>query len=190
MLLLLACKETAVFITLGLGLYSFFFLRRKLPGIILILISILGWIWETKFIMPLFTPTNSFLYYNKMPFGKTYHENLLFILQKPVDFLGFFFMPRKVTFYFKILGSTGFLPVFCPSQYILLITSSLVIILGAAHQYGYFMLSSHYIGHMLAFIYIAAIYGTANLINLFSKRKAYSKIIFLQIIFISIWDYI
>jgi uncharacterized membrane protein len=170
-LLLIACKETAVFIVLGLGIYTLFVLKRRITGLCLIAMGILSWIIETKIIIPAFSNDKTFLYYVRLPFGTTYQQNLNFVLNHPIKFLKFIFMPKKVNYCFKLLGPVGFTSIFAPTEYILIILPILSILLGSAALCGYYLLSSHYVGHVLPFVYISAIYGTGNLVNIFQKLK-------------------
>lgn len=172
-LLLLSCKETTVFIVLGLGFYALLFLKKRLIGVLLIVAGVTAWIWETKFIIPFFNNYNSsYLFYERMPFGATYQENLQFIFRYPVQFIKFLFMPGKITYYLKLSGAVGFLPIFAPSQYILIALSSFVVLFAPGRLRGYFLLSSHYVAQVLPFIYISAIYGTGNIINFIRSRPS------------------
>lgn len=189
-LLLLSCKETAVFIIIGLGLYALFFLKRRLTGLTLAAGGMLAWIIETGFVIPSFNSSGRFLFSVRMPFGNTYKENLRFVLNNPFQFLVFIFMPQKIIYCIKLLGQAAFLSAFSPSHYVLIALPLLTILLGSVAHSGYHLLSSHYVGQVLAFVYISAIYGLANLIKLNKlQTKKVSFFLGFYIIFISLIFY-
>jgi uncharacterized membrane protein len=172
--LLLLCKETATLIVIGLGLYSFFSLKKVKIGIYLLSIGIFSWVAETKFIIPVFNTFSSYLFNVRMPFGETYKENMQFVFSHPFAFLNFIFMPKKLFYLFKLLGSASFLPLFAPSTYLLIMVPLLTVMLASEKLWGYYLLSSHYVGHIIAPLYIAAIYGTGRILK-FLQQKAVAK---------------
>lgn len=187
-LFLLCTKETAVFITIGIGLYTLFFLKRFTTAIILIILSVFAWIYETKVFIPHFNDFGAFFYTAKMPFGETYQENLLFILQKPAAFIKFLFLPEKIKYCLSLFGPVGFLNLFRPYLYALGIPPLFSILIG--NKAGYCDITSHYVAHILPFVYIMAIYGAAKITGLFKKMNLrINPILSLIIIFLSLFFY-
>ncbi|MFZ2938277.1 MAG: DUF2079 domain-containing protein [Candidatus Omnitrophota bacterium] len=172
---ILACKETSVFVVIGFGIYAFFALKRKLTGLLLIILAIFFWFLETKLIIPSLNDSHTgYYFYNRMPFGSTYQENLVFVLKNPLKFISFIFIPEKISFCIKLFGLAGFCSFFAPAQYILFIVPLFILLLGTPQLSGYYSLSSHYVAFVLPFVYISSIYGAANLIE-FIKRRQVSK---------------
>lgn len=85
-------------------------------------------------------------------------------------------MPGKINFCVKILGPVGLLPIFVPSQYILIAFPLSIILLAPERFSGYYLISSHYVSHVLPFIYISGIYGAANLLKLLQNKFAFTQI--------------
>lgn len=168
---LLLCKETTTLIVLALGLYAIFPLKRYRTGFLLLVLGVSAWILETKLLIPSFNVYKKFLYTVRMPFGDTYQENIKFIFSQPFEFFKFIFMPKKIVYIFKILGPVGLFPFFAPSEYILMALPMLSVLLASEKLWGYFLTSSHYVGHFIAFVYIAAIYGLARVLNFLKNKK-------------------
>lgn len=169
-ILLLMCKETASFIVLGLGFYAFSVLKKRKLGASLVLLAVAGWLVETRIIIPRFNAFGKYLFFERMPFGLTYQENLIFIVRHPLEFLHLVFIPRKIIYFIKLIGPLGFSPLFAFREYILILLSSVNVLFATENKAEMYLLSSHYVGHLLPFIYIAGIYGTANLIKFLTKR--------------------
>lgn len=175
-ILLLFCKETAVFIILGFGLYSLVFLRRKVCGLSLIILALAAWAVETRLFIPYFNDfDHSYFYYQRMAFGKTYTENLRFIINDFPRFISFIFSPGKIDYLLRLTGSLGFLPFFAPSQYIMVFMPLVTILLASEKLAGYYSVNSHYVGAVLPFIYISAIYGAANAAAFLEKKTNLSQ---------------
>lgn len=163
-LLLLSCKESAVFIVLGFGLYTLITLKKKTAGILLILTAISMWIIETKYIIPLFNANDqSYFFFLKMPFGSTYKENFFFVLYNPLKFIEFMFLSDKLEYIFKLTGPLCFLSFLSLNQYILVIFPLLINLMGNSGS-GFHKISSHYVAAVLPLIFITAIYGLNNLL--------------------------
>lgn len=171
-LLILACKETAVFIIIGLGLYALFTLKKRFTGGALVFAGIAAWIIETKVVMPVFSNSQGYIYYARMPFGNSYAENISFVLHHPLQFLAFVFMPAKIDYCFRLLGPLAYIPLFAPGEFPLVIAPLITMLLGSSSHIGYYLTSSHYVGHVLAFVYIGGIYGAANLLGFIKERKS------------------
>lgn len=175
--LLLACKETSVFVVIGFGLYAYLALKRRITGLLLIILALFFWVLETKLIIPFLNDSQTgYYFYKRMPFGSTYQENLVFVLKNPLKFLSFIFMPEKVSFCIKLFGLAGFCSFFAPAQYILFSVPLFILLLGTPQLSGYYSLSSHYVAFVLAFVYISSIYGAANLIEFIKRRQIFKSI--------------
>ncbi|MEW6008958.1 MAG: DUF2079 domain-containing protein [Candidatus Omnitrophota bacterium] len=175
-LLILLCKETAVLIVIALGIYSCFTLKKIRLGLILIVVGALSWLVETKVILPAFNSFGQYLFNVRMPFGETYWENISFVMKHPLKLIELFFIPQKIIFYLKLLGQVGYLAFFVPSQYLLILITSSIILLASRQLHGYYMLTSHYAAHFLPFIFIATIYGLSNLAMILKKNKFFSNL--------------
>lgn len=163
-LLLLLCKESTVFIVLGIGFYALITLKRKTTGILLILTAISMWIIETRYIIPLFnTSDQNYFFFSKMPFGNTYKQNLLFIISKPWEFIKFLFLPEKIGYIFKLTGPFCFLSFLSINQYVLVFFPLLINLMGNSGS-GFHKISSHYVAQVLPLIFITAIYGLSSLL--------------------------
>jgi uncharacterized membrane protein len=187
--LLLFCKESAVFILLGLGVFAFIGLKRRLAGFLVLLSAVFAWCLETRILLPAFNPSGNYLFMVRMPFGDTYQENLAFVITKPLKFISFIFMPRKIIYLFKLLGQAGFLPIFSPVHCLLMFFPLLTVILSTEGHFGYYLLSTHYIGHILPFVYIAGVCGAGRLIDklrLSEKGRVYLAV---YLVLVSLFAY-
>ena len=181
--LLLMCKENAALIVFGLGAYAFLALKKRGEGLVLALVALAAWFLETKIILPHFNDFHRYLFIQRLPFGATYQENLAHILRNPSDLLRLIFIPDKVAYFVKLTGPLVFMPLLAFPEYILILASSVTVILAPEAQAGVYQVTSHYAGHLIAFIYIAGIYGAARLIRPSGRS---SRIIAVAIIFASI----
>lgn len=165
-ILLLFCKEDAVFIVSTLGLFLCISERRLKVGLLLFLSGIMLWIIETKLIIPYFVTTKEYMYASFLPFGETYLDNLKAIVSDPSLLPKTIFHPKNIKYWLKLFGPLGFISLFSPQHYILfgipLLKSAVLV--NAAHT-GKNMqdMTSHYVGHVFPFIFITAIYGAARL---------------------------
>lgn len=171
-ILLLSCKETTVFIILGFGLYSLFFLKRRACGGALIITAVSAWLIETKMVLPYLNQfSGSYVYFERMPFGKTYAENFNYIIGNFGHFVSFVFAPGKIDYLLRLTGSICFLPFFAPSLYIVNFMPLVTILLASDKLSGYYSLTSHYTGAVIPFVYISAIYGVSNVILFLQKKR-------------------
>lgn len=177
--LMLLCKENAAFLVIGFGIFSFLSLKKYKLGIFLFIIGIAAWLIETKLIIPYFANTNDYPYLVWMPFGKTYLENITAVIKNPFLIFNLAFGPGKIDFYLKLFGPIGFLSFLSPVHYVLFLIPLATQIIGSIRHPGMQTITSHYPAHTIPFIFIAAIYGIAWLLDKFGNSKArYEKISF------------
>jgi uncharacterized membrane protein len=176
---LLLCKEDMALMVSAFGIFTFFIEKRRPLGIILFLGAIAAWILETKIIIPHFNPQGVYPYLTRLPFGDTYVQNIKFVLANPFSLLKLVFHPQNVEFYLKLFGSLGFLSLFSPARLILIAIPLFKIAMGlnTPEAAGMAYMHSHHIGHLLPFVYIAAIYGVGWIVDKLSKKVFSRKMV-------------
>jgi len=163
-LFMLACKEDTAFLVCALGLYAVIFEKRRGLGVLLFVLGIAAWILETKFIIPAFNPARVYPYMDRLPFGTTYAANLKAVILEPALLGKIFLNNAKISYCLKFLGPLAFLPLLSPRHYILIAVPLLRNILPVDPNFsGHYNISSQYTAAVIPFVYIAAIYGAANL---------------------------
>lgn len=186
-IVLLLCKEDTTFLILGFGLFALFVQKRRTLGISFIATAILLWILETKIIIPYFSPTHTYAYMAKLPFGATYSENLIFVLTHPLSFIKFIFLKCKIVYILRLLSPLCFLSVLSPPHYILFLIPLLKNLVAGEQNPLFFTINQHYHAGIIPFIYIGAIYGCGWLLEKFKITKSY--IVALVLIFFSLIFY-
>jgi len=168
--ILLLCKEDAAFLVSAFGIYAYFIRKNRPVGIVLFLGGIVSWIVATKFIIPYFNPSGKYIFPYCLPFGNTYMKNIQFIMANPLAIFNLILHPNNINYYFKLFGSVGFLSLLSPAHFTLIAIPLLKNAIGAKSYPGIVHIHSHYIAHLLPFIYISAIYGSGWFIDRFSGR--------------------
>lgn len=167
---MLLCKENASFLLAGFGLFTFFSLKKRKLGIVLIASGITSWYIITSIVMPYFASTKDYPYLVWLPFGKTYSENIIAVVKNPAVLLNLIFGQGKIDFYIRLFAPVGFLAFLSPRHYVLFLAPLALQIVGSIGHPGMQTISSHYPAHTLPFIFISAIYGAGWLIERFSKK--------------------
>lgn len=174
LLLMLCCKESAAVLVFGYGIFSITYLKRYRFGLGLLLLAIIWWVLVTNFIMPYFAHTKAYPYLKWLPFGATYSDNILAVVRNPLLMINLFFSSEKTAFYSKLFMPLALLSFFSPRHYILFFLPLLTQVIGSVYHGGMVSITGHYPAHILPFIFIAAIYGAANLVDFF-KGKPFLK---------------
>lgn len=170
LILLLGCKEDMAFIIMGFSLFSCFIERRIILGISLLLIGIFSWWLITAKVIPQFNNNHNYQYLERLPFGVSYKDNLLAIISNPGLVAKIIFTKDKLEYCSKVFGALGPVALLSPAHYILIFIPLIKNILTTSSE-GMYKINSHYAGHALPFIYIAAIYGIAWLVNKIKNKK-------------------
>ena len=172
-LFMLACKEDVAFLVSALGLYMATFEKRRDLGVLLLVTGIVAWILETKFFIPAFNPARVYPYMDRLPFGTTYADNLKAVIHNPALLAKIFMNNAKISYCLKFLGPLAFLPLLSPRHYILIAVPLLRNILPIDPNFsGHYDITSHYTAAVIPFVYIAAIYGAANLAASLKQARA------------------
>lgn len=188
-ILLFCCKEDTAFLVCGLGIFAFFFERKRALGLLIFILSILFWVFATKVFLPFFNPLGRYPYMDRLPFGMIYADNIKAVVTNPKILIGLFFTADKIEYCLKMFAPLDFLSLLSPSHYILFGIPMLKNLLANNQNYsGFFNITSHYTAAVIPFTYISAASGAFWLVNK-QRRKVTTLIISLLIIFTSLMFY-
>ena len=178
--LLLLCKEDTTFYAFTFGFYAFFFQKERKVGLLTMLISILWGITVFRIVIPYFRGDLGQNYWLAEKFVQRYD----WLGDRPLDFVKTIFF--KPVYVFKNLFTavrirpiahlfipTMFLPLFSPSTFLLVLPPLFQNLL--SNYYWQKNLLAQYSFPVIAFIFIASIYGAYNLIYHKSFLKKISR---------------
>ncbi len=175
--LMLCCKETTVVLIFAYGIFAITYLKRYRFGLGLLILAITWWVLVANFVMPYFAHTKTYPYLKWLPFGPTYSDNVLAVIKNPMLIIKLAFSWEKLAFYSKLFMPLAMLSFFSPAHYILFLLPFSTQIIGSVNHGGMMSITGHYPAHTLPFIFIAAIYGAANLVNYFKNKPFFKRAI-------------
>lgn len=182
----LLVKENIALIIAILGIYVIFRTGEKIRGLSLLILSFIWFLFSVLLVMPYFSggETGSLGRYEYL--GKGLLPVLWTIVADPFRTLKILLMAPKIKYFFFLLVSAGFLPLFAP-VYLLPTASEFLINLFSAYN-PQWQIKFHYTAAITPFVFIAAVFGSRNLLS-FLKRKGCGNgtvLVALYLLFISL----
>lgn len=169
-LVLIAIKEDVSLVIIGLGIWMILFKKRKrLLGLIILLMGIAVFTLAMGYVIPHFNPKENFSYFARYDFGETAPEIIKNFILHPHKILAEMFTPfvAKLTSLKNLMRSFAYLPIFSPLH--LLIATVPIFYNTSAKTSNMFSYDYHYAYSTLPLLGYASIYGFKRVIIFLKK---------------------
>lgn len=168
----LLCREDAALILFMYGLFSIVFLRKKGFGIVMSVVGLFWFFMHYKGIALL----RPMLDLPKIPVGHeapSHWRHLDAVSDDPLYPLKFLAKKHNITYFINLFGPVGFLSLFSPFTLILAAPAFAINLL--SDYYFTHGIKHHYTSTITPIIFIAAIYGSKNILAFLEQRIIKSK---------------
>jgi len=177
-ILALLCREDSALILLMMGFYAYFLMKEKRVGMIIIVVNVIWFgIWFNRMEIRSLLGLPEFVI---MEGAESHWDHLGKIKSDPLYLIKFLAKKRNIYYFFNLFAPVGFLSFFSP--FVLLLASPILIINMISSYFYTHDIEHYYSATIVPFIYLAAILGLRNIMELLNTRQQRQARLYLPVI--------